>query len=219
MVSTIIEESFMSTKYAQIDFPSVTRKVEKGEFLFRPEEYAEHIFILNNGRIRVASQGQNGKEVTKMIAGKGDLIGEGGLVGNPYYGDYAMALEDSAVKVIVREDFQCKMENQPTLALWVTRQIADRMNYFNKRLESMVFQDAQSRIVDCLLHMVEHQGERVGYEWVVRQFITHQEIANLTATSRQTVTSVLNDLRNEGLIKFNRRRLLVHDLEALQGIS
>ena len=181
------------------------------------DEYSDRLFILQNGRLRIATHGKNGKEVIKMIARDGDLVGEAGLLGHPKYGNYALALEDTIVREIKREEFQEEMQARPALALWVTRQIADRMNYFNQRLESMVFQDARSRIVDCLIHMVEHHGDRVGYEWVVRKFITHQEIANLTATSRQTVTSVLNDLRNEGLIKFNRRRLLIHDLDGLQS--
>ena len=85
-----------------------------------------------------------------------------------------------------------------------------------QRLESMVFRDSRSRIIDFLLELVEKKGQRVGFEHVVRKFITHQEIANLTATSRQTVTTVLNELRNKELLTFNRRRLLVRDLEKLK---
>jgi CRP-like cAMP-binding protein len=55
----------------------------------------------------------------------------------------------------------------------------------------------------------------VGFEWVIRKPVTHQEIANLTATSRQTVTTTLNDLRYKKLLTFNRSRLLVRDLEGL----
>jgi CRP-like cAMP-binding protein len=65
--------------------------------------------------------------------------------------------------------------------------------------------------------LVEKNGQRVGYEWVVRNFITHQEIANLTATSRQTVTTVLNELRNGEIITFNRKRLLVRDVDKLKA--
>jgi CRP-like cAMP-binding protein len=50
---------------------------------------------------------------------------------------------------------------------------------------------------------------------LVRKFLTHQEIANLTATSRQTVTTVLNELRNKNILTFNRRRLLIRDMDAL----
>jgi CRP-like cAMP-binding protein len=217
MVSTVIEQSFMSKKYESIDFPSKTETVPKGNYLYLEDEPADQIFIVSEGRFRIASNGKNGKEVIKMIARQGDLIGEAGLIGYRSHKNYALALEESELKIIKLEEFQQQMEVRPTLALWVTRQIADRMHYFNRRLESMVFKDARSRIIDCLLHMLEHHGERVGYEWVVRKFITHQEIANLTATSRQTVTSVLNELRNEGLIKFNRRRLLINDLDGLKA--
>jgi CRP-like cAMP-binding protein len=85
-----------------------------------------------------------------------------------------------------------------------------------RRLESLVFRDSRSRIVEFLVTLVKNKGQRVGYEWVVRQFLTHQEIANLTATSRQTVTTTLNDLRYKKLLTFNRSRLLVRDLEKLE---
>jgi CRP-like cAMP-binding protein len=84
-----------------------------------------------------------------------------------------------------------------------------------QRLESLVFKDSRSRIIEFLIDLVEKRGERVGYEHVVRKFITHQEIANLTATSRQTVTTVLNELRDKELLTFNRKRLLVRDFEKL----
>ena len=86
-----------------------------------------------------------------------------------------------------------------------------------QRLESLVFKDSRSRIVEYLVDLVKKSGQRVGYEWVVRKFITHQEIANLTATSRQTVTTVLNELRANNLLTFNRKRLLVRDLENLEA--
>jgi len=55
------------------------------------------------------------------------------------------------------------------------------------------------------------KGKPVGYEILVNNFISHQEIANMTATSRQTVTTTLNELRNDNLIYFNRRKLLIRD--------
>ena len=64
--------------------------------------------------------------------------------------------------------------------------------------------------------MAKKKGQRVGFEMLVRKFYTHQEIANLTATSRQTVTTVLNELRNKNVLTFNRQRLLIRDMELLR---
>ncbi|MCB0557912.1 MAG: winged helix-turn-helix domain-containing protein, partial [Phaeodactylibacter sp.] len=84
-----------------------------------------------------------------------------------------------------------------------------------QRLESLVFKDSRTRIIEFLHELGEKKGQRVGYEMLVRKFMTHQEIANLTATSRQTVTTVLNELRNRNLLTFNRKRLLIRDMDKL----
>ena len=88
-----------------------------------------------------------------------------------------------------------------------------------KRLESLVFKDSRTRIIEFLKGLADKKGQRVGYEMLVRKFLTHQEIANLTATSRQTVTTVLNELRNRKIITFNRRRLLIRDMEQLAAAA
>jgi CRP-like cAMP-binding protein len=69
--------------------------------------------------------------------------------------------------------------------------------------------------VEFLVNLARTKGQRVGYEWLIRKPVTHQEIANLTATSRQTVTTTLNDLRFKKLLTFNRSRLLIRDLDKL----
>ena len=81
----------------------------------------------------------------------------------------------------------------------------------------MCIRDRRSRILEFLIDLNEKRGQRVGYEWVVRKFITHQEIANLTATSRQTVTTVLNELKAKDILTFDRKRLLIRDLGLLKS--
>ena len=75
--------------------------------------------------------------------------------------------------------------------------MGSRMLEMEQRLESLVFKDSRTRIIEFLKDLADKKGQRVGYEILVRKFMTHQDIANLTATSRQTVTTVLNELRNK----------------------
>jgi CRP-like cAMP-binding protein len=93
--------------------------------------------------------------------------------------------------------------------------ISRRLKYTEKRLESLIFKDARQRIVDFLRHHAELHGRQVGFETFFRHNFTQQDIANFTGTSRQTVTSVLNALRKSNKIYFNRRGVLIRDLEAL----
>lgn len=109
------------------------------------------------------------------------------------------------------------MRDRTELNLFFMNIFGARQLEMERRLEPLIFRDSRSRIVEFLYQLVFNKGQRVGYEWAVRNFLTHQEIANLTATSRQTVTTTLNDLRFKKLLTFNRRRLLVRDLEKLKA--
>jgi CRP-like cAMP-binding protein len=117
--------------------------------------------------------------------------------------------------VVTLDELRSLMRDRSEVSQFFMRIFSSRQLEMERRLESLVFRDSRSRIVEYLVNLTHHKGQRVGYEWVVRNFITHQEIANMTATSRQTVTTTLNDLRAMKLLTFNRSRLLVRDLEAL----
>jgi CRP-like cAMP-binding protein len=66
---------------------------------------------------------------------------------------------------------------------------------------------------------VEDKGQKIVYEWLVRPFMTHHDIAGITGTSRQTVTTTLNEFRNNNLLIFDRNRLLVRNLETIRSIA
>jgi CRP-like cAMP-binding protein len=84
-----------------------------------------------------------------------------------------------------------------------------------RRIESLVFKDARTRIVDFIRDMAEERGQKVGFETMIKNHLTHKDIASLTGTSRQTVTTVLNELREENIINFDRRRILIRDMDKL----
>lgn len=191
------------------------REFEKGEYLYMPDQSSDKIFFITSGRVKIGTYSDNGKEITKAILGKGEVFGELSLVGEDKRRDFALAMENTMVCVLTVEEMNGLLKDHNGLSLFLMKVMGSRVLEMENRLESLVFKDSRTRIVEYLVDLVLKKGERVGYERVVRKFITHQEIANLTATSRQTVTTVLNELRNKNIITFNRKRLLVRDLEKL----
>ena len=189
----------------------------KGEYIFLPDEHADKIFFLTTGRVKIGTYNEGGREITKAILTKGEVFGELSLLGEAKRRDFAYAMEPTSVCILTVQEMRDLMRDHSGLNLFLMRVLGSRVLEMEKRLESLVFKDSRSRIVQLLVDMTNKKGQRVGYEHVVRKFLTHQEIANLTATSRQTVTTVLNDLRNRNLITFNRRRLLVRDLDKLSA--
>lgn len=192
------------------------REFKKGAYIFQAEDNADQIFFLNEGRVKIGSYNESGKEITKAILSKGEVFGELAIVKSGKRGDFAVAMEPTQCCVIHVNQMPELMKEHSGLMMFLMKTMGSRALQMESRLESLVFKDSRTRIVEYLIEMVERRGERVGYEYVVRKFITHQEIANLTATSRQTVTTVLNELRSENIITFDRRRLLVRDLDALK---
>jgi CRP-like cAMP-binding protein len=137
------------------------------------------------------------------------------LVGENKRRDFAYAMEKTMVCIITVNEMHGLMREHNVLELFLMKIMGSRILEMEQRLESLVFKDSRSRGIEFLHDLGKKKGKPVGFEVEVRKFMTHQEIANLTATSRQTVTTILNELRNKNILTFNRRRLLIRDMDAL----
>lgn len=193
------------------------KKVTKGDYVYLPDSDSDFIYFVSAGRIKIGSTSEDGKEIIKAILNPGEVFGELSLVGEQKRRDYAVAVEDTSLCAIKANELSSLIKDHSSLSLFFMKMMGSKVLEMENRLESLVFKDSRSRIVEYLTEIVRKRGQRVGYEWVVRNFNTHQEIANLTATSRQTVTTVLNELRGNEIITFNRKRLLVRDLDLLKA--
>lgn len=189
---------------------------KKSEYVYMPEEHADKIYFISEGRVKIGSYSDTGKEITKSILGQGEVFGELSLVGEDKRKDFAVAMEETSVCIMSVDQMKGMMRDHSTLSLFMMKIMGSRVLEMENRLESLVFKDSRTRIVEFLEELANKKGQRVGYEMLVRKFLTHQEIANLTATSRQTVTTVLNELRNKNVLTFNRQRLLIRDMELLR---
>ncbi len=188
---------------------------KKGEYIFLPEEYADRIFFITEGRVKIGAYGESGKEITKAILTNGEVFGELSLIGEERRRDFAYAMEDTQTCILTVAEMKSLMRDHNGLSLFLMKLMGSRVLEMEQRLESLVFKDSRTRIIEFLRDLAARRGQRVGYETVVRKFMTHQDIANLTATSRQTVTTVLNELRGKNILTFDRRRLLIRDLDRL----
>lgn len=193
------------------------RTVQRGEFIFLPDSEADKVFLILDGRVKIGAIGNDEKEITKAILNPGDVFGELSLIGIGKHHDFAQAMEKTTLCALTMPEIRALMREYSGFGLFLMNIMGRRILDVERRLESLVFKDSRTRVVECLYRLGTDKGQRVGYEVVVRKFITHQEIANLTATSRQTVTTILNDLRNRNILTFDRKRLLIRDMERLKG--
>jgi len=204
-------------KFAEFKDRHTFNKFEKGEFIYLNDEPSTHIFMIAKGRVKIGSYSDDGKEIIKAILSEGEIFGELSLTGEETRGDFAQAMDsETTVCPMPLEDMQQLLLDNKNLSLKIFKIIGLRMKKLERRLESLVFKDARSRIIDFLYEMGVERGQKVGFEMMIKNHLTHKDIANLTGTSRQTVTTILNELKEKNLINFNRRQILIRDMEKLK---
>ncbi len=215
--STNLLETFFADRDYRFAPPTTVRRVLRGDCVFQPGDKADFIYFIIDGKVKISALNSEQKEVTKALYTSGDLFGEQAIIGHEKRRDWAVALQNTTLHVLSAVEMLGMLQGRTDLTMLLMQLIATRQRDMELRLESLVFRNSRSRVVECLVQLTAQKGQQVGYEWVLRNPITHQEIANLTATSRQTVTTTLNDLRYSKILTFNRKRLLVRDLEKLKA--
>jgi CRP-like cAMP-binding protein len=189
---------------------------KKYDHIFQEDEASDTIYFLTKGVIKLGSHSNDGREVIKNILHPHAMFGELGLVGEERRQGFAEVMNEPAECLLLKvSDFKKLMDQNHKLCFNVINLVGGKLRKAESRLESLIFKDARARIIDFLKDSVEKRGRRVGFEMLLKHSLTQQDIANITGTSRQTVTSVLNDLRKSDLIYFNRRNILIRDMQKL----
>ena len=189
---------------------------KKNQFIYFPHEQARNIYMIAEGRVRIGSYLEDGKEIVKAILTTGEIFGELALAGEERRNDFAQAMDEkTTVCPISIEQMQELMADNKELSLKIYKLIGLRIRKLERKVESLVFKDARTRIIDFLRDAAAWKGKKVGFETMIPTKLTHKDIANLTGTSRQTVTTILNELKEKNLIYFDRRKILIRDMEKL----
>ncbi|MEL6629603.1 MAG: Crp/Fnr family transcriptional regulator [Bacteroidota bacterium] len=193
------------------------KKRPKYSYVYVPGDQSDKIFFLLKGTIKIGSHSNDGKEVIKAILHPMAMFGEMCVVGEQNRKDFARVMNQDAQYFTLKvEDFKRLMRSNHQLSVNVLNMIGDRLRRVEDRLESLIFKDARTRIIDFIKDSASKRGRQVGFETLIKHSLTQQDIANLTGTSRQTVTSVLNELKKLNLIYFTRKSILVRDLAKLE---
>jgi len=193
------------------------KKRPKYAYIYSRDDASEYIYFLLKGTIKIVTHSEDEKEVIKSVLHPLSMFGELCIVGQEHRTDFAKAMNQEVHYFSLRlEDLRKIMRNNHRLSNKILYMMGERLHRVESRLESLIFKDARTRIIDFIKDSAEKRGRRIGIdETLVKHSLTQQDIANITGTSRQTVTSVLNDLKKSNLIHFTRKSILIRDLQRL----
>ena len=190
---------------------------KKDQFIYFPDEPASHIYMIAEGRVRIGHYSEDGKEIISAILTTGEIFGELALAGEEKRRDFAQSMDNNtSVCPLSIEDLKELMFDNRELSFKLLKLVGLRLMKLERKLELLVFKDARTRIIEFLKDTASWKGKKVGYETLIQTKLTHKDIAALTGTSRQTVTTILNELKEQNLINFDRRRILIRDIANLK---
>ena len=151
---------------------------KKSEYIYMPDEHADKVYFISEGRIKVGTYSDTGKEITKSILTLGEVFGELSLIGETKRKDFAVAMEETSVCIMSVNEMKSMMRDHSTLSLFMMNIMGSRVLEMEQRLESLVFKDSRTRIVEFLESLAKKKGQRVGYEMLVRKFLVSPPLAD-----------------------------------------
>lgn len=192
------------------------RTIERYQHVFESGQTSNEIYFLLSGVVKITMIIDDGREVIKMILHPLSIMSEQSMTDEEVRSNNGTVMSADAVVLAVNVDIiKGLMGKNPSLAFCVINFIGKKLRYTEERLETLVLKDARERIVQFLKVNAQSFGQKVGYELLLKHNFTQQDIANFTGTSRQTVTTVLNDLKKSNKIHFKRKAILIRDISSL----
>jgi len=192
---------------------SHTKKCPKDTIILLEKEEGDTLFIILGGKVKVSNFSENGKEVIFSILSAGDFFGEMSLLDGKPRSATVTSIEDAELRMIRRSDFHKAMEKHPQIAFKLLEVLANRLRRADQRIESMAVLDVTGRIAGILLQIGEEKGVRSSKGLTIKQRPTHQELANMVGTTRETVTRVLKQLEQKQYLTINGKDICISDPE------
>ncbi len=211
-------EGLPEEKLMQLEKITSMKETNKNDPIYFAKEPSNSIFFLKKGRVKLSRISSDGKEMIMTLVNPGEVFGELSIIDIEERSDFATALDESLICAISKNDFKEFLKQNQNLNLEITKLIGLKLRKFNEKIEDLVFKDSHQRVISFLINLAKDNGKKIGDEYFVKPFLKHQDIAKLTACSRQTVNSVLTSLREQGIINFDRRKLIVTDIYALEKL-
>jgi len=193
------------------------RVYPKNSVILFEDDPGDALYVVKQGQVKVVLIGEDGREVILSVLGEGQFFGEMALLDDEPRSAHVIAMEDSTLIVLRREDFQGILGQSPALALALLRELTRRLRRADEKVGSLVLLDVNGRVARMLLDMADEEGG----DRITRR-LTHHTIAQMIGSSRETVSRTMRELSDKGFIDVTRKDIVLRDrpgLEAAAGRS
>jgi len=194
-------------------------RFRRGELVYSEGEIATGAYIVSSGKVKLVASSSSGKTLIARVAGPGDIIGLSAAVAACRNDTNAVVMEPATVAYVTTDSLYRLMSCYPDISMWLAEQLS--IEYFSLCRELSLLglrRSAMAKLAKLLVGFVENAECKSG-EVRVKCRLTHEEMAQMIGTSRETVTRLLGQLRNAAIATVNGSTLRINDFEHLQQLT
>lgn len=187
----------------------------KGEYIYFPSQNNNKLYFAKEGFIKIGHLDENGNECITEVIQKGEVFGQITLEKNNSNDEFAKAYKnDVSLCAFNVEDFMLLLQRKPMMAMAFSNQLGKKVRKIETRLMNLLNRNVQSRLLNLLIQLIP-ENERSNSTSIER-FLTHEDIAKLIGSTRQTVTTTLSELEGHKLIQINKDHISIPDIVLLK---
>jgi CRP-like cAMP-binding protein len=190
------------------------REYPKNSVILFEDDPGDALYIVSAGQVKVVLIGEDGREVILSVLDDGDFFGEMSLIDDEPRSAHVIAMKDSQLLVLRRDDFQVQLQAHPQIALKLLRVLVQRLRRADEKIGSLVLLDVNGRVARLLLDLSEESG---GPK--ITRRLTHHTIAQMIGSSRETVSRAMRELVERGCIEVSRRDITIRQADALRTMA
>ncbi|MDQ0061654.1 Crp/Fnr family transcriptional regulator [Paenibacillus harenae] len=189
-----------------------SRDMKKNSFIFRGEEESQEIYFVRDGLVKISQFAQEGQSITLFLRHKGEVFGAAEVLTGQKRQRYARCITDSRILSIPAYQFTGLLKRHPDALYALTVTNARRLLQTQRYVETLISRPVAWRLAQLLMQL----GVRTGKETVVTLPLSHEEISYVIGCSRQTVTETLGRWRDDGIIRYEKKMVVILDTDEFQ---
>lgn len=207
-------EELSQEELMRIDQMSEMSPVKKGTTIVSPENTMNALFLLKKGQVRLYRMNEEGKQFTLDILVDGNIFGETSTVSLTDDQTYAEAMTDTYICTLSHRDYEEFIKKNPHVALKLIDILSSRLKDFYSLSEKIALSDVKHRLLYLLLMLSQKTGRRKQNWQTIEMKLTHQDLANMIGSTRETTSAIMSELKKDGFIR--KVRFLAIDADKTQ---
>lgn len=207
----------MRAELARLPHAAALSGLSRGTALFRPGEPSRDVYLLEEGRVKIARSGPRGRDLVFRLVEGGELFGESSLFHEPFRRAAAEVVETATVISVPSHEILRHAERNPPFWGLIAPLLGTQVRQLEEKIESLYFLEVEQRVARLLLRWAESHERTEDGRWEIP--LSQKEVAEMVGATRESASTAVNNLRRSGCIEIKRRRLIVRSLDELKKFA